>query len=145
MIYIRKSVGPRTEAWGTPALRYSAAFNFWKTQNMFKLYWLDSWFMVHNSNLKFQEQLFFTKLKNHESWLFLELKIIQKFLRQHQILHEKWINNKPVYDLLSSFWENQVSLVPQDGPVLDLLEGGDSQLPQTPAAFNTPFFLTNHY
>ena len=50
----------------------------------------------------------------------------------------KWINNKPVYDLLSS--KNRIFLVLQHGSALDPLRGGESQLPQTPAAFNTPFF-----
>ena len=48
------------------------------------------------------------------------------------------MNDKSVYGLLRS--KNQVFLVPQHGFVLDPLQGGESQLPQTPPAFNTPFF-----
>ena len=44
----------------------------------------------------------------------------------------------PVYGLLSS--KNQFFLVPQHSPALDLLWGGELQLHQTLAAFNTPFF-----
>ena len=36
--------------------------------------------------------------------------------------------------------KNRISLVPQHASALDLLWGGKSQLPQTPAAFDTPFF-----
>ena len=43
----------------------------------------DSWFVIHESNLKFREQIFFKKLKNYESQLLHELEFIQKFLRQH--------------------------------------------------------------
>ena len=47
-------------------------------------------------------------------------------------------NNKLVYDLLSG--KNWIFLVPQHGSALDMLRGEESQVPQTPAAFNTPFF-----
>ena len=43
----------------------------------------DSWFAIHESNLKFHKQIFFKKLKNHESQLFNELEFIQKFPREH--------------------------------------------------------------
>ena len=48
------------------------------------------------------------------------------------------VHNKPVYGLSSS--KNQISLIRQHGSVLDPLQGEESQLPQNPAAFNTPFF-----
>ena len=46
--------------------------------------------------------------------------------------------NKSAYGLLSS--KNQNFLVSQHGSALDSLWGGELQAPQTPAAFNTPFF-----
>ena len=61
----------------------------------------DSWFMIRVPNLKFHKQIFLKKQKKHKLLLFHELKFIQTFLRQHYILHKKWINNKPVYGLLS--------------------------------------------
>ena len=36
--------------------------------------------------------------------------------------------------------KNWIPLDPQHEPALDLLQGGALQFPQTPAAFNTPFF-----
>ena len=48
------------------------------------------------------------------------------------------MNNKPVYGLLSS--KNRIFLFPQQGSSLDQMQGGKSQLSQTPVAFNTPFF-----
>ena len=42
------------------------------------------------------------------------------------------------YGLLSS--KNQIFLVSQQGTSLDLQQGGESELPQTQVAFNTPFF-----
>ena len=69
--------------------------------------------------------------------LFHELEFIQKFLRQQYILHIKWINES-VCGLLNS--KNQILLVPQHGPVLDLLWGGELQLPQAPVSFTTHFF-----
>ena len=45
---------------------------------------------------------------------------------------------KPVYGLLSiRIW---IFLVSQYGSALDPLQGGESQLPQNPAVFSTPFF-----
>ena len=38
-----------------------------------------------------------------------------------------------------------IFLVLHHDSALELLWGGESQLPQTAAAFNTPFFFTNHY
>ena len=55
-------------------------------------------------------------------------------------MHEERINDKPFYNLLSSFQENRIFLVPQHGSALDLQWGGKSQLLQIPAAFITSFF-----
>ena len=47
--------------------------------------------------------------------------------------------NNTVYDgLLNS--KNRIFLVPQHEPALDPLRREELQLPQTPAAFDTPFF-----
>ena len=59
-------------------------------------------------------------------------------------MKKKRINNKPVYDLLSS--KNQIFLPTPawlcPGPTVGR---GISQLSQIPVAFNTPFFFINHY
>ena len=96
--------------------------------------------MICDLRVKFKvsQTNIFQETKNHESQLFHELEVIQKFLCQHEILRKKWINNTPVYGLLRN--KNQIFLVLQNGSTLDLLQGEELQLLQTPAAFITPFF-----
>ena len=96
--------------------------------------------MICDLRVKFKvsQTNIFQETKNHESQLFHELEVIQKFLCQHEILRKKWINNTPVYGLLRN--KNQIFLVLQNGSTLDLLQGEELQLLQTPATFITPFF-----
>ena len=96
--------------------------------------------MICDLRVKFKvsQTNIFQETKNHESQLFHELEFIQKFLCQPKILRKKWIINTPVYALLRN--KNQIFLVLQNGSTLDLLQGEELQLLQTPAAFITPFF-----
>ena len=51
---------------------------------------------------------------------------------------KKWLNKKSFNGFFRN--KNRIFLVPQHGSALDLLWGGESQLPQTPVAFKFALF-----
>ena len=60
--------------------------------NIVRVWISDLWFLIPESNLKFHVQIFFQKLKNHESWLFLELEFALKPLYNTKFyMKNEWI------------------------------------------------------
>ena len=93
--------------------------------------------MIRDSRVKFKVSRANIFQETKKSEIVIISRIYTKI--PHAALNFTWkINNKPVYDLLNS--KNWIFLVPQHGSGLDMLRGEESQVPQTPAAFNTPFF-----
>ena len=72
----------------------------YKYDNIVRVWVNNLWLLSLESYLKFHVQIIFQKLKNHESWLFLELEFAQKSSYSTKFyMKNEWIINQSM-----TFW-----------------------------------------